>query len=361
MRLVSLDVLRGLTVAGMILVNSAAVLHYGVGAKVAPILLHAHWEGLTLADLVFPAFLTMVGIAIPFSLRQQAAAGAAPAGQILARTARLILLGFVLSNLNWFASFASGEWRLFGVLQRIGLVYGACALLFLAAGPRVRLALIAVLLVGYWPLTLLPALDGLSTDIWQRGHNFVASVDRELLGVHRYVKGPEGYDPEGILGTLPGLAQGLIGVAVGELLIAREGQRTRLLAAVGAAMLAIGLAWSLAFPIVKDIWSSPFVLATAGLTLLILAPLHHWLDREGREPGVAATAMLAFGANAIAAYALHQVTARVVTWDVLLLPFHATRGLLGDPVASLLPVLGYMVLIWAAMEGLRRKRWIIKI
>lgn len=359
MRLISLDVLRGLAVAGMILVNSAAGMKYGAEANVAPMLLHKSWEGLTLADLVFPAFLTMVGIAIPFSMRSRA--GGAPTSQILSRTARLVLLGFILSNLSWFASFASGEWRLFGVLQRIGLVYGACALLFLFAGPRVRLALIAVLLVGYWPLTLLPALDGLPNDIWQRGHNFVASVDRVLLGNHLYVKGPEGYDPEGILGTLPAIAQGLIGIAIGELLLKREGQRTRLLAGAGAAMLAAGIAWSFAFPIVKDIWSSPFVLVTAGITVLTLAMLHQVVDGEGRAPGIAATAMLAFGANAIAAYTLHQITSGMVTWDLLLLPFHATRAAIGDPVASLFPVAIYLVLIWAAMEWLRRKGWIIKI
>ncbi len=164
MRLISLDVLRGLTVAGMILVNAAAGMKYGAEADVAPILLHKSWEGLTLADLVFPAFLTMVGIAIPFSLRQRAATGAST-GPILSRTGRLILLGFILSNLYWFADFGDRDWRLFGVLQRIGLVYGACALLFLFAGPRVRMALIAVLLIGYWPLALLPALDGLPNDI----------------------------------------------------------------------------------------------------------------------------------------------------------------------------------------------------
>lgn len=360
MRLISLDVLRGLTVAGMILVNSAAAMKYGAEANVAPILLHVSWDGLTLADLVFPGFLTMVGIAIPFSLRD-ATFDSMQRRHILGRTGRLLLLGFILSNLYWFASFASGEWRLFGVLQRIGLVYCACALLFLLIGPRARMIAIAAILALYWPLALLPSLDGSPTDIWVRGHNFVASVDRLLLGTHLYVRGPEGYDPEGILGTLPAIAQGLIGVAIGEMLIRRERPAARKLATIGAAMLVSGGVWSLFFPIVKDIWSSSFVLVTSGITILALALLHHWLDREERQPGIAATAMLAFGANAIAAYTLHQVTAGVVTWDLLLLPFRALREMLGDPVASLLPVLLYMSLIWGATEWLRRKRWFIKI
>lgn len=360
MRLISLDVLRGLTVAGMILVNSAAAMKYGAEANVAPMLLHVSWDGLTLADLVFPGFLTMVGIAIPFSMRD-AKLDSAQRRHIFGRTGRLLLLGFILSNLYWFTSFASGDWRLFGVLQRIGLVYCACAILFLLAGPRARLIVAAAILALYWPLALLPSLDGLATDIWGRGHNFVASVDRLLLGTHLYVKGPEGYDPEGILGTLPAIAQGLIGVAIGELLIRRQGPAARQLATIGAAMLVAGSVWSLAFPIVKDIWSSSFVLVTSGITVLALALLHHLLDREGRDPGMAATAMLAFGANAIAAYTLHQVTAGVVTWDLLLAPFRALREALGDPVASLIPILLYMLLIWGAMEWLRRKGWIIKI
>ena len=133
-RLVSLDVLRGLTVVGMILVNSMAGMFYGAKAEVFPPLLHAHWDGLMLADLVFPGFLMMVGVAIPLAMANARDGAGKQAGTILARTGRLVLLGFLLSNLYWFADFSSGAWRLFGVLQRIGLVYGACALLFLACG-----------------------------------------------------------------------------------------------------------------------------------------------------------------------------------------------------------------------------------
>lgn len=359
MRLTSLDVLRGLTVAGMILVNSAAGMHYGAEAEVFPFLLHATWDGLTLADLVFPGFLTLVGVAIPFALKARADQPNRT-WTILARTFRLVLLGFILSNLYWFTSFDSGDWRLFGVLQRIGLVYGACALLFLTTSTRVRYGLIVAILLLYWPITLIPALDGLANDLWVRGHNFVASVDRALLGAHLYVKGPEGYDPEGILGTVPAVAQGLIGIAIGEIMLNTERNRTRLLLVAGALMLAIGLVWSLGFPIVKDIWSSSFVLVTSGLTVLCLALLHALLDRD-REPGWAATAMTGFGANAIAAYTLHQVTAEMVTGDLFLAPFRATRGLIGDPLASLLPILLYMLVLWVCMEWLRRKDWFVKI
>lgn len=363
MRLRSLDVLRGLTVFGMILVNSAATMHYSAEAEVFAPLLHAPWRGLTLADLVFPGFLTMVGVAIPFSLRGRTATPD-QVRRIGARAARLLLLGFVLSNLYWFQDFTSGEWRLFGVLQRIGLVYGACALLFLVAGPRVRLALIAAILLLYWPLVFLPALDGAPVDIMARGQNFAASVDRVLSAPHIYVQGPEGYDPEGWLGTLPAIAHGLIGVALGERLARRKPGAGRALLLAGAAMLAAGLAWGLAFPVIKDIWSSSFVLVTCGITAIALAALHAWLDRDAPPAGGArlfATAMTAFGANAIAAYTLHMLTGGMPGWDLLLLPYEALRPVTGERLASLVPIGLYLLLIWACMEGLRRKGWFVRI
>ena len=362
-RLASLDILRGLTIMGMILVNSAAGMFYSHDAAVHPTLLHVSWAGLTLADAVFPAFLMMVGVSIPLA---RSGALADEGGRIAGRTARLFVIGFLLSNLYWFADFDSGEWRLFGVLQRIGLVYGACALLFLTTGPRARLGIIAAILLLYWPLALLPALDGLPNDIMEKGHNFVASVDRVLLGAggHNYVKGPEGYDPEGLLGTLPGIAHGLIGIAVGEHLLRHKGTSTATkgLAVAGAAMLAGGLVWSLGFPIIKDIWSSSFVLVTCGLTTLVLAGLHAWIDRPGTgalpRPLLVA---LAFGTNAIAAYVLHMVTSSMIGWDLLVAPFTVAKNIMPETLASLIPIGIYMTLIWLCVEWLRRKRWMIKV
>jgi predicted acyltransferase len=279
---------------------------------------------------------------------------------------RLVLLGWILSNYWWVQDFSASSWRLFGVLQRIGLVYGACAFLFLLCSPRTRLVLIALILVLYWPLTLLPALDGLPNDIWQRGHNFVASVDRVLLGAgnHNYVQGPEGYDPEGLLGTLPAIAQGLIGVAVGEYLLKRRDGEVLRLALLGAAMLAAGVAWGFLFPVIKDIWSSSFVLVTCGITAIVLALLHAIYD-QGKPLGglrkAGAVLVLPFGVNAIAAYVLHMVTGSMLGWDLLLQPYRAASAAVGPELAAFIPVAMYIFAIWLAMYYLWKKHWIIKI
>jgi predicted acyltransferase len=366
-RLLSLDVLRGLTLVGMILVNSMAAMKYDAGAAVFPLLLHSHWEGMTLADLVFPSFLTMVGVSIPLAMAGSSSKPKPDVHRaILVRTIRLFVLGMILSNLYWLADLSSGDWRLFGVLQRIGLVYGACAFLFLASGPKVRITIAVAILVLYWPVTLVPALDGLPNDIWQRGHNFVASVDRVLLGAgnHNYVTGPTGYDPEGLLGTLPAIAHGLIGVAIGEYILRRPAHSARNLAIAGATMLTAGICWGLVFPVVKDIWSSSFVLVTSGITVLVLSGLHAWLDRSKQLNLPTRLFVLfgtAFGLNSIAAYVIHQITASMTVWQALLLPYEATRGTIGQGWASFLPVGLYITFIWLCCEYLRRRRWIIKI
>jgi predicted acyltransferase len=210
-------------------------------------------------------------------------------------------------------------------------------------------------------VTLIPALDGLPNDIWMRGHNFIGSVDRVLLGPHVYVPGREGYDPEGILGTLPAIAQGLIGVAVGEYVL-RNRERKPLWIA-GAGMLVLGIGWAFVFPVVKDIWSSTFVLVTSGISLLALAALAYLFDGRPMSGArrVLEVLILPFGMNAIAAYTLHEVAWALLGWDLLQLPYRCLSPTIGTQLAAFTPVLLFLALIWLCMFYLWRKRWLIRI
>lgn len=366
-RLVSLDVLRGLAVMGMILVNASAGMFYDNRATVYATLIHQRWDGLHLADVVFPAFLMMVGVAIPVSLDRAKRGGGldrAIGMRIARRAGRLFLIGFILSNLHWFAHFDQVAWRFWGVLQRIGIVYGICALLFLKTGRSTWLAIVAVILLAYWPLALIPQPDGQATDLWVRGLNFVGWADRATLGAggHIYVPGAQGYDPEGMLGTLPAIAHGLIGVAIGDFLRRRPGPASaRMLMLVGVAMLAAGLAWSIVFPIVKDLWSSSFVLVTCGLTTIALGALHAAMDDRPGPARWPVTIALGFGGNAIAAYVLHEVSGFLLGWDVLLLPYRWAMQWMSPPSAALVPIMLYLAAIGWAMAWLRRRGWTIKV
>jgi predicted acyltransferase len=363
-RLVSLDLLRGLTVIGMIIVNEMAGMQSE--GRVFPTLLHERWDGLHFADVVFPSFLLMVGVSISLSMRKATGNPRKEYSHILWRSVRLVVLGWLLSNMWWFMDFGATSWRLFGVLQRIGIVYAACALMFLWMSPRARLIVAAAILILYWPVTLIPSLDGLPNDIWLRGHNFVSSVDRVLLGAgnHNYVKGPEGYDPEGLLGTFPAIAQGLIGVAIGEYLLRTdEARRVRTLALIGAAMLAIGVAWGFVFPVVKEIWSSTFVLVTSGIATLSLAALSYLFDGKSLKDGryLAGVLILPFGMNAIAAYVLHEVSGAMLGWDLLQQPYHSLTSAIGSELAAFIPVGIFLSFVWLCMFYLWRRNWLIRI
>jgi predicted acyltransferase len=356
-RLVSLDLLRGLTVLGMIVVNATAGVAHRDG-PVFPLLLHADWVGFTVADSIFPAFILMVGVSIAISSR-----GRVPdTGRILIRAARLVLLGLFLSNIFWLFDMQEYHVRLPGVLQRIGIVYAAAALIYPRTGWRMRAALAVVLLLVYWPLCLLPSPDGSSTDLWVQGHNFVSWFDRAVLGGTRFVLGPQGYDPEGLLSTLPTIAEALIGTLAGDFL--RRGlpprEASRAIALAGAAMLVAGVGWSFVFPISKNMWSSSFVLVSAGIALLALAGFHLGFDRDDapvRRGGV----LVSFGRNAIAAYALHEMTAFILTSDALQWPYHQLAPVSGTRIAALAPVLIFTGLVWWPIAAMDRRGWYLKI
>jgi predicted acyltransferase len=352
-------VLRGLTIVGMIVVNTASYLHAVSGYAQFACLEHADWHGFTVADSVFPAFVFMTGVSIPLALAARGATGldGATLRRLLVRSGRLFLLGLILSNLYWMATPESMLFRPMGVLQRLALCFLAAAVLHKTLGPRARLVVAVAILALYWPLTLAPFPDGV-TDLLKPGANFVGWFDRLVLGAHVYVPGPLGYDPEGLLSTLPAVAQALLGVAAGEWLLARRGSRGLLIA--GAAMIVVGLAWGLIFPISKELWTSSFVLLSTGIALALLAGLHQALDVKGwRPPG--SGFLTDFGVNAVFAYSLHMLASIMLTAHMLKIPYAWATPLVGDKTAALIPVAIFVGLIWMVVAYMRRKGWIVKV
>jgi predicted acyltransferase len=362
-RLASLDVLRGLTIVGMIVVNTASYLHYVSGYAVFAGLEHAEWRGFTAADAVFPAFVFMTGASIPLAMaggpieRGMGGLDGSALRRLLVRSGRLFLLGLILSNLYWMATPESVLFRPMGVLQRLALAFLAAAVLHKTLGPRARMVLAVAILALYWPLTLLPFPDG-TTDLLKPGANFVGWFDRAVLGVHTYVKGPLGYDPEGLLSTLPAIAQALLGVAAGEWLRARRGALG--LAIAGLALIVGGLAWGLVFPISKELWTSSFVLLSTGVALVLLAGLHQALDIKGWKPP--GTGFLTdFGINAIFAYALHMLASIMLTAHILKIPYAWATPWVGDKTAALIPVAVFVGLIWMVLAYMRERGWVVKV
>jgi predicted acyltransferase len=296
-RLASLDVLRGLAVIAMMMVDWPGSWDTRFG-----IFEHAHWTGITAADLIFPTFVFAMGVAVPFSL-----AGKPPNyGRILRRGALLLLIGYLL-NVAWElpAHPSLSQIRIPGVLQRFGLVYPAVAIAFLHLRPRQLALLAAALLVGYWWLMTRVPVPGFGAPDLARyptgevTPNLEAWLDRLVLG-HRVYEYP--FDPEGILSTLPSIASALIGVVAGCWL--REpvpkAQRARRLVVWGVALVVAGYLWGLEFPLCKKVWSSSFVLFTGGWALVFCGALFWVVEVTGRTTRALAPARW-YGANALGA------------------------------------------------------------
>ena len=332
-RLISLDVFRGLTVAGMILVNNA-----GSGTTYAP-LKHADWDGWTPTDLVFPFFLFIVGVSITFALskRLDDLEGRRSAiFKIFRRSLIIFGLGLFLAKFpffrnSWHEVEDPATWksiistiRIPGVLQRIALCYLAASLIFLNTRIRGQVVAIVGLLVGYWLLMTYVPFPGGTAGNLSRGQDLTSYLDRMLLGKHTYR--PD-YDPEGLLSTMPAIATTLLGVLVGHWL--RSGRPPFELDAglfvAGSTLVVLGWAWGMAFPINKALWTSSFVLLTAGLAMIGLGLCYWLVDLQGHR--IWAYPFRVFGANAIAAYFLAAAGARLLN-----MPF-VTRSE-GKPISA---------------------------
>ncbi|MFT4953651.1 MAG: putative acyltransferase [Brevundimonas sp.] len=358
-RLASLDVMRGFAVVGMIIVNWAAtVANHHVSVVPWP-LLHAEWTGLTPADLVFPAFVVLMGVSLGLNYD---ASVKQPFRRVLVRSSRLFAVGLVLSNLYWLRDPDPDTFRILGVLQRLALVYLATALLIRHTSSRFQIVMIATLLVGYWAALLAPLPSGVPRDITVPGANFVSWFDRVTLSGHIYVPGPSGYDPEGVLSTFPAVALCMIGVMAGLWLCKRTpsaGISFRL-AISGALFLAVGVVWSGALPIVKNLWTSSYAMVSAGLTLLILASAYWLVDVLGRRP-IGTEFFRSFGLNAIAAYVLHALILTALSAGRLYVG-RAFDGLVGGAtLASLFSLAVVLGVTWFIVAWLRQRQVFLRI
>ncbi|MDQ8160953.1 MAG: DUF5009 domain-containing protein [Gemmatimonadota bacterium] len=335
-RLISLDVFRGMTVAGMLLVNNP-----GTWTAIYAPLAHAPWHGWTPTDLIFPFFLFIVGITTELSLRARRARGdddRAILRQILRRGALIFLFGFLLSGFPFFTwppalpddslfervVHRIEHWRVLGVLQRIGLAYLCGGLLTWRTTLRQQIVLLAVLLLGYWALmTLVPVPD---TGIAGRfvldkpDQLLSAWLDRTVLGTDHLWAGGRTWDPEGLLSTMPAVGTMLLGTFAGRW-IAREelslAERLCGLFAVGALTMVVGLMWHWAFPINKNLWTSSYVLFTAGMGAVALATCMWVIDlmqvRRWTFP------LVVYGMNPMLAFLgsglMARITSSIWTWE----------------------------------------------
>ena len=335
-RLLSLDVFRGLTIAGMLLVNDP-----GSWEHIYPPLEHATWNGWTPTDLVFPFFLFIAGITTHLSLSARRARGddeRAIRNQIIRRGLLIFLFGFLVNGFPFFTwgdvagvadpSFLQRftdrllHWRIMGVLQRIGIAYLIAGLLTLRTSLRQQIIIIAGLLFGYWfVMTALPVpgegtIGALLLDFPHR--TMAAWIDRLVLdwtrfglGNHLWVSSVT-WDPEGVLSTVPAIATCMLGNLAGRWIAEKRPLTERLsgMFAAGAIAMMIGSMWHWVFPINKSLWTSSYVIFTAGLACVSLATVMWLVDfhkaRRWTKPFVV------FGMNPILAFIGSGVMARLI-------------------------------------------------
>jgi predicted acyltransferase len=371
-RLISLDVFRGITIAGMVLVNNP-----GTSPVYWP-LDHAEWNGLTPTDYIFPFFLFIVGVAIPIALGRRIEAGISRSvyTKISTRSASIFALGMAVSVVPffqfgstdapeplkmfvWLAFVASllflllrnwrvagvlaavaiagiivmniagynvvpynfGTVRIFGVLQRIAVCYLVTSIIFLHTTWRQQLYIAAAILLGYWLLmTAIPVPGCDVTTVDDKACNLAAYLDRLILGENHIWRFGKVYDPEGILSTLPAIATTILGVLTGTWLVRKDENppasdpslsKVSGIFFFGIVLLALGFIWNGFFPINKSLWTSSYVLATGGLALLAFGCCYWLIDIKGYR--VWARPFVIFGANALALFVFSGFFARMMS------------------------------------------------
>ena len=338
-RLISLDAMRGFTIAAMTLVN-----YPGSWDHIYRPLEHAEWNGLTPTDLIFPFFLFIVGTSIVLSFNKLLEKGSSKKQlykKIIFRALKIFAVGIFLSLLP---RFDFDNIRITGVLQRISIVFLVCSFVYLNTSFRTQVWIGVVTLVVYWlTMTLIPT-PGIGEVRMEKGVNLAAWVDSVLLPGKMW-QGT--WDPEGILSTFPSIVSGITGLLAGQLLLSKrtDYEKSSLLMLAGFIAVTVGYLWHLTFPVNKNLWSSSFVLVTSGLAALSLGACYYIIDIKNHtswtKPGII------FGANAIAVYFLSDV----ISYLFYMIPFggaslnvHFLSGLTSAGVAPKLASMLYAII-----------------
>jgi len=296
-RYVSVDLFRGLTIALMILVNSAGYPHAYVWFE------HSVWNGCSLADIVFPFFIIIVGLSVTLTASTNYQF-------IFKRTISLFAWGLLLNAFPNHFDFDSI--RIMGVLQRIALCYAFSAVLLRTTSLRQQTIIIMILLISYWILlAYFP--------------NIVSSTDKNILGPQHLLQ-PH-FDPEGLLSTLPAFASVLLGHYLGFYLLSTQETSTKMykIIALGCSLLLTGWIWQMAFPFNKPLWTSSYVLWTAGWAYLVFAFCFYCV--EIRSWAHWFRPFILFGQHALLVFILHVVFLKIQAHIMISLPHQAPVNL----------------------------------
>ena len=301
-RIASLDVFRGLIIALMIIVNSQNTSSYSV-------LVHAAWHGCTLADIVFPSFLFIVGISLVISLNKHLNLESKKKiyYEINKRGVILFLLGIALNLFPHYEHFDS--LRILGVLQRIALCYWICAYIYLNTSLKIHIALFLLIMLFYYSLMTQVAVPGTGINQLTTTGSWASYVDQWLFtSKHLLFKT---YDPEGLLSTIPAIATTLVGVMIGQLLLCTlpNTKQCGLMLGLSIVFLIVGWLWGFYFPWNKSLWTSSFVFWTSGCSLAVFVCCFYLIDILGAAKWFWPFKVL--GMNALFIFIFHVVLLKI--------------------------------------------------
>lgn len=369
-RYLALDVLRGLTVAFMVIVNTP-----GSWADLFPPLAHAHWHGFTATDLVFPTFLFVVGNAMSFSMKKINTMSSSDFfKKVGKRTLLIFVIGWILNAFPFYDTLEGGgiafidltEVRLFGVLQRIALCYFFASLILYIGGAKAGWIFSAIALFGYWGIMY---FFGDGADPYGITTNADIKLDLALIGPER-MYGGEGipFDPEGILSTLPAIVNVIAGYLAGKMVqkLGNTNETVKKLLGIGLVLIIIAYGWDILFPINKKIWTSSYVVLTTGIDLMMLAVLISFIEIKHYKSWTYFFEV--FGRNPLILYVLSGIVitlfSMIPVGDTSLKGFVYTTlysSWLSPKMASFLFAVSYMLLIWLIGYWMDKKRIYIKV